>query len=132
MTREEFWKFIHNPDIVRQDYIVAIRMRHFEHSEWEYTNELLTLNEDDPFYFIWDNDWWEGEKFVEILGYISIDDIRVPHNLQESKCPICQRGDLVYPATIGGYVCLRCSCIFDGKEKKYKQKTEIESGIRED
>ena len=87
MTREEFWKYIHKPDKVRQDYIVAIRMRHSDHGEWEYTNELLTLNEDDPFYFIWDNDWWEGEKFVEILGYISIDDIPVPRNLcEESLC----------------------------------------------
>ena len=43
MTREEFWDYIHKLDIVRQDYIVAIRMRHTEHSEWKYTNELLTL-----------------------------------------------------------------------------------------
>ena len=27
MTTEEFWEYIHKPDIVRQDYIVAIRMR---------------------------------------------------------------------------------------------------------
>ena len=52
MTREEFWKYIHKPNIVRQDYVVAIRKKHTEHSEWEYINELLTLNEDDPFYFI--------------------------------------------------------------------------------
>ena len=51
MTTEEFWEYIHKPDIVRQDYIVAIRMRHSDHGEWECTNELLTLNEDDPFYF---------------------------------------------------------------------------------
>lgn len=83
MTREEFWEYIHKPNIVRQDYIVSIRLKNSEYSQWEYINELLTLNEDDPFYFIWDNDWYEGEKFVEILGYISIDDIPVPHNLQE-------------------------------------------------
>ena len=38
------------------------------------------------------------------------------------KCPICKKQDLVYPATIGGYVCLRCNCIFDGKEKKHDSK----------
>lgn len=38
------------------------------------------------------------------------------------KCPICKKQDLVYPATIGGYVCLRCSCIFDGKKKKHDSK----------
>ena len=103
MTTEEFWEYIHKPDIVRRDYIVAIRMRDSDHGEWEYTNELLTLNEDNPFYFIWDNDWWEGEKFVEILGYISINDVTVPYNLQEKSPRVageCKQGEWIFTKTI--------------------------------
>ncbi len=126
MTKEEFWEYIHKPDIVRQDYIVTIRMRYSDHCEWEYTNELLTLNEDNPFYFIWDNDWWEGEKFVEILGYISIDDVTVPHNLQEkSPCVAreCKQGEWIFTKKIfDKYGCtVECfSC-----HKKWKTYDEI-------
>ena len=43
----------------------------------------------------------------------------------ECKCPKCpkyKKQDLVCPATIGGYVCIRCCYIFDGKERKDDRK----------
>ena len=113
MTREEFWKYIHKPNIVRQDYIVAIRKKYTEDGIWEYTNELLTINDDDPFYFIWDNDWWEGEHYVEILGYISIDEVPVPYNLKDkSPCVVKQ---CISPET-----CCGCTEYFEWRQKHDK------------
>lgn len=33
-------------------------------------NELLLLDSDIKFY--WENDWWEGEENVELIGFIPI------------------------------------------------------------
>ena len=38
------------------------------------------------------------------------------------KCPKCKKQDMVYPSTIGGYVCLRCCYMFD-ERKKHDSKT---------
>ncbi len=38
------------------------------------------------------------------------------------KCPNCKKDDIVYPSKIYDYVCLRCCCMFDSKEKKHDSK----------
>ena len=76
MTREEFWDYINGPKIIRQVYIVHIRQKHTESENWEYTNEVLEPDSEGG--FIWRNDWYEGEKYVEILGCIAVSDAEVP------------------------------------------------------
>ena len=29
---------------------------------------------------VWQNDWWEGEEHVELLGCIPIDELRYPYD----------------------------------------------------
>lgn len=83
MTREEFWNYIHGPNIVRQVYIVSIRQKYTESGKWEYTNQILEPDDIDG--FIWRNDWHEGEKYVEILGCIAASDVEVPDFEEEHE-----------------------------------------------
>ena len=41
-------------------------------------NVLLMLDQA-PDNFIWETDWWEGEKTVELVGYIPLSDIMPPY-----------------------------------------------------
>ena len=41
------------------------------------SNELLLIDHGDYF---WPNDWYEGGE-VELLGFVDLDDIEVPHNV---------------------------------------------------
>lgn len=83
MNREEFVNYIHQSDIIRQDYVVRIRKKHQESDIWTYCNELLIVSDDDPFQFEWENDWWEGEEFVEIIGYAAINSLEIQPNIYQ-------------------------------------------------
>lgn len=41
----------------------------------ELFNEILTWDGSD---YIWDNDWYEGQQNINILGFISLQDVNVP------------------------------------------------------
>lgn len=82
MTREEFESLINDDDFLLAQYLVNIRLKFSENEEWEYTNEVLDVNDGK---FEWLNDWYEGQKYVEFLGYILIDDIVIPNNLNRRR-----------------------------------------------
>ena len=50
------------------DFLVTISLDGFEITEFL---------EFDPNGFIWENDWWEGQKDVKLLGFMPIDDIHI-------------------------------------------------------
>ena len=56
---------------VYEDCIVCIEI------DGSTTNELLLYdgNED---CFVWESDWWEGEKNVFLIGFKAVDDIEIP------------------------------------------------------
>ena len=51
------------------DFLVTISIDGFE------TTEILSFEPGDG--YVWENDWWEGEEYVKLLGFIPIDDIRI-------------------------------------------------------
>ena len=52
------------------DFIVTIRVGDHE------TTEYLGLT-NDGCNFVWENDWWEGEEDVRLVGFAALDDIRI-------------------------------------------------------
>lgn len=59
------------------DYVVHIRQKYREESDWDYDNELL-LAGDVRGAFEWLDDWWEGQPYVEVLGATRIYDLVIP------------------------------------------------------
>lgn len=59
------------------NFIVFLGLKYkFEtENERHFTNEIY-FNNDVMQY--WDNDWWEGEPDIEILGFTSIDRLKEP------------------------------------------------------
>ena len=62
----------------RDSALVFIRLKYELEDEWFYTLELIELDDIPGTYdsaWIWESDWYEGEEYVEFLGWM--DDIRI-------------------------------------------------------
>ena len=73
ISLEEFFNLLGKQPI--QKYIVWLRQKASNKTEWEYLKEILNVDLDYDGYYVWDSDWNEGQQDVEVLGYIAIDDI---------------------------------------------------------
>lgn len=61
------------------DYIVKLRYRYGWEKEWTVSNEILEYYADSKSEnYIWLNDWFEGQQWVEIMGFMPIEDVDVP------------------------------------------------------
>lgn len=65
-----------------EDVIVALETSHSA-SQWDYHNEIAS-----PLYSFsesieWLNDWWEGEKYIHIMGIQSVDTVNISGGLYE-------------------------------------------------
>lgn len=56
------------------EVIVRIRYKYSYETNWTYSNEYLCYHFEHDI-FEWANDWNEGQSDVEVIGYISIDNI---------------------------------------------------------
>ena len=74
MTIDEFYKAIEKE--VYEDYIVCIKMKYTHEKEYYITNELY-LFDGGQVKYEWQNDWWEGQQEVEVLGYIAVSDVEI-------------------------------------------------------
>lgn len=77
MTREEFSEYLKKLPCI-ETQLVYLRQRYKYEEDWEYLNEILSVDMDFPGYYIWENDWNEGQENVEILGCVPISEIDVP------------------------------------------------------
>lgn len=59
------------------DLIVRIGFKYNEEDDYEYENELLYSSDLADDYSCFKDDWWEGQKYINILGFIPVDDIRL-------------------------------------------------------
>lgn len=60
-------------------FIVQIREKHMEEEKWYEATELL-LNEgydNEHPHYIWENDWWEGEQFVELVAVAPVFNVKL-------------------------------------------------------
>lgn len=74
MTYEEFDKILNN--LPAEDYIVTIASKHQPDDEWEVHNEIIQFElkgyAGGPAY-VWLNDWYEGQPYVEYIGICPLD-----------------------------------------------------------
>ena len=72
MTLKEFKEAIDKEPEIR-DYLVKIKIKYKNETEYRYLNELLLVSP--PCNYEWANDWFEGEEDVRIVDYKAIEDI---------------------------------------------------------
>ena len=64
------------------DYIIHLRYRYRGERKWSEDNELLlfrSFDHDEDERYEWQNDWWEGQEEIELLGFIRIENVEVPN-----------------------------------------------------
>lgn len=59
------------------DYVIRIRTKYNEEDDWSYDNVLLLADGWADIYK-WRNDWWAGQKYVEVLGAVRVYDVLIP------------------------------------------------------
>ena len=77
MTLDEFFEWLKTQII--ETMIVSLRYKYSWEEEWTYSNEILEIDfsiSSDDFY-IWLNDWDEGQTDVEVLGCIPLSEVVV-------------------------------------------------------
>ena len=57
------------------DLVVRIGCKYEESDEYYYDNYILEASEACE-YCCFVDDWWEGEKYINIIGFVPVDDIR--------------------------------------------------------
>lgn len=64
-------------DYCRTEFIVFLDYKDEPNETFWYTsNELLTIDVEGA--MIWENDWWEGERWIRLRGFTPIDDMTEP------------------------------------------------------
>ena len=76
MTEERFDEWLETQPI--EDKLVYLKYKYSHEEEWTFSNEILEVDMSVDGYYVWSNDWDEGQQDVEILGCIAISDIDVP------------------------------------------------------
>ena len=76
MNLEEFHEWLKKQPI--EDKIVYIKYKYSWEDRYTMQNEYLEVDMRVNGYYIWLNDWNEGQEDVEILGCIDVNKIDVP------------------------------------------------------
>lgn len=93
MTEYRYLEYDEFMDLIRtmpcQDYVVRVRYRYDWEDIWTESNEVLEyypcndarakIHDD----YVWLNDWFEGQQWVEIMGFMPVDEVKV----KERKVP---------------------------------------------
>lgn len=73
MTVDEFMDYLMGCKYM-QDYIVRLRYKYASEKEWTESNEILEVAPSGV--YEWLNDWDEGQKDVEVIGWIPVSDVK--------------------------------------------------------
>jgi hypothetical protein len=76
MTEAKFNEWLETQPI--EDKLVYLKYKYSHEEEWTFSNEILEVEMSVGGFYVWLNDWDEGQQDVEILGCIAISDIDVP------------------------------------------------------
>lgn len=72
MTKEQFSKWLDKAEY--DEYIIFIRAKHSENDEWEDFHEYLYYDSQYDMW-VWENDWHEGQEFVDYYGQIKLSEM---------------------------------------------------------
>ena len=76
MSLEEFHEWLKYQPVKAK--LVYMRYKYSCEDRWTVSNEYLDVDTSVDGYYIWLNDWWEGQEDVEILGCVDVSEIDVP------------------------------------------------------
>ena len=92
MTEAKFNEWLETQPI--EDKLVSLKYKYSHEKEWTFSNEILEVEMSVDGYYVWSNDWDEGQQYVEILGCIAISDIDVPvftqADIPQMDCYMCK------------------------------------------
>ena len=77
----EFFEMIENE---QENYIVRLGYKYCWEEDFTVSNELLEWEYDTRDY-VWLNDWYEGQDFVYVIGFIKVSDVDVPEYRKDEK-----------------------------------------------
>lgn len=78
-------KYIRDHITAIEDIIAVIKINEAE------TNQLFTVDINEENYFIWENDWWEGEEDVTLIDFFPVSEAqRANQNVQSADTIIRQ------------------------------------------
>lgn len=72
-------KYIRDHITAIEDIIAVIKINEVE------TNQLFMVNINEENYFIWENDWWEGEEDVTLIDFFPVSEAINPSAQADSK-----------------------------------------------
>ena len=75
MKLDDFLKFVYTLKV--DDYVVRLKLKYDHENTYHYSNELLLYDGSD---YYWDNDWDEGQQYVEVVGFIPTSEIAFFYN----------------------------------------------------
>ena len=81
MTLQQFDELLDTLPL--EDYVVRLKYKYTCEEEYTYSNELLLVNS--AFGYEWNNDWHEGQEDVEVLGWLRIDEVKIPTSLFDKR-----------------------------------------------
>ncbi len=76
MTLEEFDAWLREQPY--DNMIVYLKYKYSNERDWTYSKEILLLDSTVPYFYVWENDWYEGQQNIEVLGCIAVSDVEVP------------------------------------------------------
>lgn len=82
------------------DLIVRMGIKYVEDPDYDYDNYLLYGSNFGDDYGIWHDDWCEGQRDIDLIGFVSVDDVMM---------------DYVFDA-LPGRICIAASARYSYKE----------------
>ena len=78
-------KYIRNHITAIEDMIAVIKINEVE------TNQLFMVDINEENYFIWKNDWWEGEEDVTLIDFFPVSEAQHANQIVQSTDTISRR-----------------------------------------
>ena len=85
MSIEELYQYLNEPDRLQETYIVRLSLRYESELFELVTNEIISPDPFSPTRWTWENDWYEGQEHVEVLGFIPLQEVKVVYYGTKNK-----------------------------------------------
>lgn len=99
-------KYIRDHITAIEDIIAVIKINEVE------TNQLFMVDINEENYFIWENDWWEGEEDVTLIDFFPVSEAQRTNQSTQSDDTISRQAVLdaikALPVTLDAEAVQRC------------------------
>lgn len=75
---EKYWE--HN---AYEDVVVRLAIS-CDGKEWKYSNEIVLLDCNKKDWVVFENDWWEGQKYIKLLGIKGVSELNIAGGIYDN------------------------------------------------